>query len=33
MWPGLVLAGLALWLVDILLRRIRILETDVIDNR
>ena len=34
LWPGLVIAALALWLVDILLRRIRILEAaDTIDNR
>jgi len=26
LWPGLVLAGLALWLVDVLLRRVRLFE-------
>ncbi len=26
LWPGLVLAGLALWLIDVLLRRVRIFE-------
>jgi uncharacterized membrane protein len=31
LWPGLVIAALVLWLVDILLRRIRILETDAVE--
>ena len=30
LWPWLVIAALALWLADILLRRIRILETDAV---
>jgi uncharacterized membrane protein len=31
LWPGLVIAALVLWLVDILLRRIRILETEQVE--
>ena len=27
LWPGLVIAALALWMVDILLRRVRVFET------